>query len=305
MARVDVDQLLSGLWQFPPKILSEQDLKIVCDQVRLLLLQENNVEEINAPVTICGDVHGQFFDLLQLLEISDDGQNTFVFLGDYVDRGCNSVESLELLLLLKLKWPSRFILLRGNHESRQVTTVYGFYDECVRKYGNANPWRYCTEVFDCLTLAAVISDSIFCVHGGLSPTLKLLDQLRLINRLQEIPHAGSFGDIVWSDPDDIESWGVNPRGAGWLFGGPVTKKFNELNGLDLVARAHQLAMDGFKYMFKENSLVTVWSAPNYCYRCGNVAAVMQVDEQLRRRMLIFKQAQALKDGSHDVTPYFV
>lgn len=163
-------------------------------------------------------------------------------------------------------------------------------DECQQKYGNANVWKACCLVFDFLSLAAVrsvvrlllssqiIDGSLLCVHGGLSPEVRTLDQVRVIARAQEIPHEGAFCDILWSDPDDgCESWAVSPRGAGWLFGAAITREFNHVNGISLIARAHQLVQEGFKYMFSpEDSLVTVWSAPNYCYRCGNVASIMQV-----------------------------
>ncbi|KAI9304409.1 serine/threonine-protein phosphatase 6 catalytic subunit, partial [Cunninghamella echinulata] len=124
----------------------------------------------------------------------------------------------------------------------------------------------------------IIDGSILCVHGGLSPDIKALDQIRTIHRLQEIPHEGSFCDLMWSDPEDIESWAVSPRGAGWLFGGKVTSEFNHINKLTLIARAHQLVQEGYKYMFEDDALVTVWSAPNYCYRCGNVASIMEVKD---------------------------
>lgn len=120
-------------------------------------------------------------------------QTSYVFLGDYVDRGSNSVETFLLLVLLKIRYPSRITLIRGNHESRQITQVYGFYDECLRKYGNANVWRLCTELFDYLALAAVVNGKVFCVHGGLSPDVRLIDQLRIIHRAREIPHVGAFG----------------------------------------------------------------------------------------------------------------
>merc|ERR550514_392824 len=234
------------------KYLPEKDLKELTEVVKELLLEESNVQPVSAPVTICGDIHGQFFDLLHLFSIGGPVPTThYVFMGDFVDRGYNSVETFELLLLLKIRYPASITLLRGNHESRQITQVYGFYDECVRKYGNTNPWKYCTEIFDYLTLAATVDGSIFCVHGGLSPEVRLLDQIRMIQRVQEIPHEGPFGDLVWSDPDDIEGWAVNPRGAGWLFGLKPAKHFNHLNNLDLIVRAHQLVQEGFKYMFTD------------------------------------------------------
>lgn len=157
------------------------------------------------------------------------------------------------------------------------------------RYGNANAWRYCTEVFDFLTLAALVDGKILAVHGGLSPDLRTLDQVRTIERVCEIPHEGPFCDLVWSDPEDVDAWAVSPRGAGWLFGGRVTAEFNAVNGLDLVCRAHQLVQEGLKYMFDDRSLVTVWSAPNYCYRCGNVAAVLAFGPDLEREVKYFTE----------------
>ena len=198
-------------------------------------------------------------------------------MGDYVDRGNNSMETFQLLLALKAKYPASITLLRGNHESRTVSNQYGFYDETIKKYGNANPWKYCTEVFDYLGLGAIVDQKIFCLHGGLSPEVKSIDEIRNIDRRQEIPQSGVMCDLMWSDPETIETWAMSPRGAGWLYGSKVVTEFNHINDLDLIARAHQLVMDGFKFWFKDENLVTVWSAPNYCYRCGNVASILKVN----------------------------
>lgn len=299
------------------EILPERLLKIACQRLKDILIEENNVQPVQLPVVICGDIHGQFFDLLELFNIGGHiPDKNYIFMGDFVDRGYNSVETMELLILLKIRYPSCITLLRGNHESRQITQVYGFYDECLRKYGNANPWKYCTEIFDYLTISAIVENSIFCVHGGLSPDIKLLDQIRTINRVQEIPHEGAFGDLVWSDPEDIETWAVSPRGAGWLFGERPCAHFSRLNGLDLIARAHQLVQEGFKYMFTDSKkcqqdktglLVTVWSAPNYCYRCANVASILDVDEQKHREFRIFKEvpASAAAVPPRQLVPYFL
>merc|ERR1711985_227982 len=221
--------------------IKEAEVKALCNKACEILLEESNVQRVHAPVTVCGDIHGQFFDLKELFKVGGDVPDTnYLFMGDFVDRGFYSVETFLLLLALKVRYPDRITLIRGNHESRQITQVYGFYDECLRKYGSVNVWRYCTEIFDYLSLSALVEDRIFAVHGGLSPSINTLDQIRVIDRKQEVPHDGAMCDLMWSDPEDIDGWGLSPRGAGYLFGGDVVQTFNTANKLELIARAHQL-----------------------------------------------------------------
>ena len=151
-------------------------------------------------------------------------------------------------------------MVRGNHESRQITQVYGFYEECQQKYGNASVWKCCCQVFDFLVLGAVVDGQVLCVHGGLSPEIRTLDQIRVIARAQEIPHEGAFCDLVWGDPEDVGTWAVSPRGAGWLFGNKVATEFNHVNGFQLIARAHQLVNEGFKVIFYSAIVMTLWTA---------------------------------------------
>eukprot|EP01090_Pellita_catalonica_P022820 TRINITY_DN9006_c0_g1_i1.p1 TRINITY_DN9006_c0_g1~~TRINITY_DN9006_c0_g1_i1.p1 ORF type:complete len:305 (-),score=50.01 TRINITY_DN9006_c0_g1_i1:21-935(-) len=269
--------------------LPEQDLKRLCQMTTEILLEESNVASVTLPATICGDIHGQFYDLLELFKVAGEVPDTnYVFQGDYVDRGYYSLETVTLLMALKVKYPNKITLLRGNHESRSISTVYGFYDECQQKYGNANAWNYVMKTFDYLCIAAIVGERVLSLHGGLSPDVRTIDQIRTIKRNVEIPSSGAFADIMWSDPDErVEYWGESPRGAGWIFGEKVTTEFMRVNGLDLITRAHQLAQEGYEYMFSEK-LVTVWSAPNYCYRCGNSASVLQLDENLDQTFKIFE-----------------
>jgi serine/threonine-protein phosphatase PPG1 len=183
-ASVDLDECISRLYK--KELLAESVIEAICAKTKELLMQESNVVHVQAPVTVVGDIHGQFFDLIEIFKIGGYCPDTnYLFLGvlrsfhsrgltndgagDYVDRGMFSVETISLLVCLKLRYPHRVHLIRGNHESRGVTQSYGFYTECSRKYGNANVWHYFTDMFDFLTLSVVINDQIFCVHGGIYP----------------------------------------------------------------------------------------------------------------------------------------
>ena len=297
LSTADLDQFLEQLKNC--QFIKESEVKALCLKAREILTEEGNVLQVHAPVTVCGDIHGQFYDFLELFHIGGDCPYTnYLFMGDFVDRGYYSVETFLLMLTLKVRYPDRVQLIRGNHESRQITQVYGFYDECLRKYGSAQVWRYCTEIFDYLALAAVIDGKVFCVHGGLSPAIQEIDDIRKLERRQEVPHEGPMSDLLWSDPEDITGWTLSNRGAGYLFGQDVVQKFNHANGMELVARAHQLVMEGYKIIFND-TLVTVWSAPNYCYRCGNIAAILELDEHLGKT---YKTFEAAPQDSKNVPP---
>mmetsp|Transcript_29133 Transcript_29133/g.94327 ORF Transcript_29133/g.94327 Transcript_29133/m.94327 type:complete len:322 (-) Transcript_29133:165-1130(-) len=280
-----LEKLLAVRGERPGKqvALEDNEIRMLCVRAREVFMSQPILLELEAPIKICGDIHGQYHDLLRLFEYGGfPPEANYLFLGDYVDRGHYSLECATLMVLLKARYPQRITMIRGNHESRQITQVYGFYDECLRKYGSVNVWKYCTEVFDFLSLSAIVDDSVFCVHGGLSPSINTLDQIRTIDRKQEVPHDGAMCDLMWSDPEEIAGWGLSPRGAGYLFGGDVVEKFNAANRLTLIARAHQLVMEGHKPLFNA-TLVTVWSAPNYCYRCGNMAAIMEIGDSIDTR----------------------
>jgi len=270
--------------------LTEAEAKALCIRAKEILMSESNVQPVNCPVTICGDVHGQYNDLLELFRIGGKPPETnYLFMGDYVDRGYYSVKCVQLLMAFKVRHQNRITLTRGNHESRQITQVYGFYDECLRIYGNANVWKCFTDLFDYLPLSALVEKQIFCLHGGLSPSIDNLVNIMDQNRVQEVPHEGPMCDLLWSDPDDRCGWGISPRGAGYTFGQDISDQFNHNNGLTLISRAHQLVMEGYNWTHDKN-VVTIFSAPNYCYRCGNQAAIMEIDEHLEYTFLQFDPA---------------
>jgi len=280
-------------------MLTEDEIRELCQRGQEVLGSEQNVPLVPAPVTLVGDIHGQFFDLVELFKIGGACPDTnYLFMGDYVDRGYNSVECVTLVTLLKVRYPNRICILRGNHESRQITQVYGFYDECLRKYGTANVWKMFTDLFDYLPLAATVDGQIFAPHGGLSPSLATLDQIQELQRVQEIPHEGPICDLMWSDPDDRQGWGMSPRGAGFTFGADISERFNHTNGFQFIVRAHQLVMEGYSWTH-ENNVVTVFSAPNYCYRCGNQAAIMEVNEHHEAKFIQYDPAP--RDNNHGET----
>jgi len=267
--------------------LTEAAVKHLCEVARDILAEEPNIAKVSCPVTIVGDIHGQFADLLAIFDkIGQAPDTSYLFLGDYVDRGNFSLETIQLLLALKIRYPTRVTLMRGNHESRQLTQVYGFYDEVMLKYGNANVWNYFMDVFDYLPIGALVDNKIYCTHGGLSPVLDTLDDIRALDRVQEIPHDGPVCDLMWSDPVETLGWASSVRGAGHLFGPDVTDKFNYENGLHIICRAHQLVMPGYEWTH-DSMVVTLFSAPKYCGRNENKGAVMSINEQLNFSMVQF------------------
>jgi len=285
---MNLDKQIEHLLECKP--LPEAEVKALCEKAKEILTTESNVQPVRAPVTVCGDIHGQFYDLLELFRIGGKPPETnYLFMGDYVDRGFHSVECVTLLFALKVRYRDRITVLRGNHESRQITQVYGFYDECNKKYGNPNVWKFFTDLFDYVPLTATVENQFFCLHGGLSPSVDTLDHIRALDRIQEVPHEGPMCDLLWSDPDDRSGWGISPRGAGYTFGQDISEQFNHNNNLKMIARAHQLVMEGYTQTHDKN-VTTIFSAPNYCYRCGNQAAIMEVDEHLRQTYIQFDPA---------------
>lgn len=309
----DVDSIIGRLLEVRGKkpgknvVLSEQEIRQLCLSSREIFMSQPILLELEAPIKIVGDMHGQYYDLLRLFEYGGFPPDAnYLFLGDYVDRGKQSLETICLLLAYKIKYPENFFLLRGNHECASINRIYGFYDECKRRY-NIKLWKTFTDCFNCLPIAAIIDEKIFCVHGGLSPEHTSMDQIRRIPRPTDVPDSGILCDLLWSDPDkEIEGWGENDRGVSFTFGGDVVAKFLKKHDLDLVCRAHQVVEDGYEF-FAKRRLVTIFSAPNYCGEFDNAGAMMSVDESLMCSFQILKPAEkstkpASQNGQRPTTP---
>lgn len=302
---VDIDDIILRLLEVgqsgkvPKSIcIKPNEIMSICQLSREILLNQPSLIELSAPVKIVGDVHGQFTDLLRLFEMcGSPPSSNFLFLGDYVDRGRQSLETILLLLCYKIKYPENFFLLRGNHECANVTRVYGFYDECKRR-SSVKIWKAFIGVFNCLPVAGIVANKIFCIHGGLSPSLNTMDDIRKIARPSDVPDYGLLNDLLWSDPSDTTlEWEDNERGVSYCFGKAVVDEFLARHEFDLVCRAHMVVEDGYEF-FNGRSLVTVFSAPNYCGEFDNYGAVMAVNEELLCSFELLKPADAaLPPGS--------
>ena len=280
--------------------LSATELAFLMDTSMEILKSQPALLELEAPIQIVGDVHGQFTDLLRLFEnCGFPPDANYLFLGDYVDRGKNGVDTIALLLAYKVKYPENFFLLRGNHECASINRIYGFYDECKRRY-NIKTWKKFQDVFNWLPLAAVVDEKIFCIHAGLSPDLQSMDQIRNIPRPTDVPDSGLLCDLMWSDPEaDIAGWAENDRGVSYTFGADVVGKFLTKHDFDLIVRAHQVVEDGYEF-FGDRTLVTVFSAPNYCGEFDNCGAMMSVDAELMCSFQVLKpiDSQGQRWGSN-------
>ncbi|KAI3339785.1 serine/threonine-protein phosphatase 2B catalytic subunit [Ustulina deusta] len=258
-----------------------------------LLRKEPNLLEMDAPITVCGDVHGQYYDLMKLFEVGGDPAETrYLFLGDYVDRGYFSIECVLYLWSLKIHYPQTLWLLRGNHECRHLTDYFTFKLECKHKYSEAI-YEACMDSFCSLPLAAVMNKQFLCIHGGLSPELHTLDDLRNIDRFREPPTQGLMCDILWADP--LEDFGQEKtneyfmhnhvRGCSYFFSYHAACNFLEKNNLLSIIRAHEAQDAGYRMYRKTRttgfpSVMTIFSAPNYLDVYNNKAAVLKYENNV-------------------------
>lgn len=257
--------------------ITTEDIRFIAETITGVLMTEPTMLYLKSPINIVGDIHGQFPDLLNIFNTCGEPPAvSYLFLGDYVDRGPMSLETICYLFSYKCLYPEHIYLLRGNHESRELTKIYGFYDEIRTKFGNIYAWRIFQDLFDILPLMAVVDNRYFCVHGGISPQTLSLGTLQRIPKHSNCP---IISDLIWSDPDNISGFSKSQRGLGYLYGGDVVNSFLEVNDLSLMIRSHQLVYEGYKFHFPDKNAITVWSAPDYCGRCVNHGSVLVVNDK--------------------------
>ncbi|KAK2623916.1 hypothetical protein QTJ16_006550 [Diplocarpon rosae] len=273
--------------------LTEEQALYILEEGGKVLKQEPNLLEMDAPITVCGDVHGQYYDLMKLFEVGGDPAETrYLFLGDYVDRGYFSIECVLYLWSLKIWYPNTLWLLRGNHECRHLTDYFTFKLECKHKYSE-KVYEACMDSFCALPLAAVMNKQFLCIHGGLSPELHTLDDLKSIDRFREPPTHGLMCDILWADP--LEEFGQEKtseyfvhnhvRGCSYFFSYPAACNFLEKNNLLSIIRAHEAQDAGYRMYRKTRttgfpSVMTIFSAPNYLDVYNNKAAVLKYENNV-------------------------
>lgn len=252
---MEFDDLIAKLWK--ARMPTEQEVTLVLNTVKPILAKLPNLLELNAPTIICGDIHGHLFQLLHFFEVvGKPPEKNYLFLGDYCDRGPFAVEVLCLLFIYKIKYPKNINLLRGNHECRNVNIDYGFQQEITKKYHSNHLYDLFNSVFTYLPISAVVDKKYFCVHAGLGPELRSLDQIKKLNRCVEPELTGILSDLLWSDPGEGNGWIKSKRRSGYLFGEQQTTEFLQANKLTMVVRSHEI-MDGFRYCHKKETFIFV------------------------------------------------
>ena len=258
------------------------------ETIQTILSEEPTVLSLQSNIHVVGDVHGNINDLIRIFEMTGYPPITkYLFLGDYVDRGENSLEVIALLFALKAKYPKHVYMIRGNHEIERISSIYGFYDEISKKY-TTRLYGEMTNTFYYLPICAVIQDTIFCVHGGIGPNTKDLSEIKELPKPEDIGSDGAFVDMLWSDPrnmpDSPLDFVPSKRGSGYYFSEKAVDQFLAKNKLSYMIRSHELCLDGYSCTFHNDKCITIFSNTNYCSR-RNSAAIAYVDTDCRTEII--------------------
>lgn len=287
----DLDDILRRVSR--AELPSVDEVEYVINESIKVFDKEPNVLTLKAPITVCGDTHGQLSDCLHMFSLSPPiPQTRYLFLGDYVDRGKKSIELTILLLINKIKYPDSLYLLRGNHEIHAVNSEYGFLEEIKNKYSNTKPFDLCNECFKYMPFAAIIENRVFCCHGGLSPGLTSISELDSIERRVQPDYTSIMSNILWSDPSDkFRNYTKSSRRSGYFFGKDQASQFLSQNNLEYIIRSHELVGSGYYEHF--GGLVrTVWNAPCYSEGGNNDGSYIRVGRTVEEDEVVkFKPSQ--------------
>uniref|UniRef100_A0A0R3RQF3 Serine/threonine-protein phosphatase n=1 Tax=Elaeophora elaphi TaxID=1147741 RepID=A0A0R3RQF3_9BILA len=287
------------------------EVREICLRCREVFRMESILLRIDPPIYILGDIHGQFPDLVKIIsKIGTPPRKRYLFMGDYVDRGRWSLETVSLLMAYKVRYPKHLYMLRGNHETRAVNRIYGFFEECVQRFPENNDgtqlWTLFQHAFNCMPFAALIGERIFAAHGGISEDLLNWNQFKRICRPTDVTDIGFINDLIWADPGNFPGKYIqSPRGVSQLFGKQATEEFQQKLNIDLIVRGHQVAQDGYELLHDKKCL-TLFSAPYYCDELDNKAGILHISQSLHCTIYQFRGAkQALqskeekREAKHD------
>ena len=287
----NLDAILENLKKYI--LPTEQEIKLICDKIAEILINLDNIAEIESPLIVCGDIRGQFKDLLEMFNICGKIPETnYLFLGNLTGNDEHNIETLLFLLILKLKYPNRITFLRGNKETHCNDYRFPLENECKIRFGNYNAFYMFLNVFDLFQIAAIVESKIFCIHGGICPQIGSLDDIKKLDRKNGLRIDSSYNplfiDLLTSQPyEDIDTFTFPSKGVGYLFGEKALDEFNQKNNIEFFIRGHDLFLDGYQYFFK-NKLISLWSAPNFRPWVENKAAIMEFDEHMNKHIKVFE-----------------
>lgn len=305
MSKSKINKIISQILSTKNKLATESahlninQIIFVLENVKKVLTTEPIFLELHPSITLVGDVHGQLYDLLRIFDKCGYPPNTnYLFLGDYIDRGFRSIETITLLFCYKILYPQKIYLLRGNHEISFVNYCRGFINDIKKEYGDESIWDKFNDIFNYLPIAAIIDDQIFCVHGGITPKLNSFDDIKKIEKPVTADEffngekfvEGFIVDLLWAECDTkIDDWRPGPNNLSILFGEKALNEFIQKFNLKMVCRGHEVADDGICYQFSpNNSLLTIFSASKFRLIHNNKAAIVQFNENLEFEVVTFE-----------------
>lgn len=260
-----------------PRIPSEQVVDI-CETVKKKFMEEPSILNLHSPITIVGDIHGHILDLFRIFKnFGMPPRRRFVFLGDLVDRGEFSIETVIIVFLLKIVYPDNVYLIRGNHEFSFLCQQSGFFNEVIDFYCEPSVFNACISSFSYIPLAAKIDGTYLCLHGGIGSNFTSLDSFKTLRRpIKDYDSECFIDSVLWSDPTNkTDYYAPSTRGSGYLFGSSAVSEFCENNNIKMIIRGHECVKDGVEFWF-DNKLVTVFSASNYCGYENNKSAILEI-----------------------------